>query len=404
VQTAENNVAIVNTYTVQPNSTTPATPGPEAGSPGDDDDDGDGLDQLSVKFTRSYHVNKSPKKSPKKGSVQGQQGHTPPASTTFSPPAPQGQFFSPQEGYADPFDYSQSTTYEGLGIANGLTPQLGYAMTPVPQYVTAPAVLSPQQYLRSPVPVMQQVGGQPLQQLHLNPHIQRSPGRTVQRGQMLPVSPMPAQMPYQGNSSVPTTPRLRTQTQPLPGHPPYDQNALMQAAFMAQIRQQQQWQQQQFQQQQAYAAQPPMSPQRMPPKPVSRSLPSSPEKRRMINQLPQVAELDVLAIPTPLVSSPLQPKHHKADANADSQQHLAPPAEEQKTHLRGISYLDEIFGVPSDTAESTSKGPIAPDGTLRDDEEEDEFDTASLEADVNAWLTGENLPDGTNWLDQVVLN
>jgi len=125
----------------------------------------------------------------------------------------------------------------------------------------------------------------------------------------------------------------------------------------------------------------------------------------MVNQLPQVSELDVLAIPTPLVSSPLQPKHQKSEAKADSLQHLAPPAGEQKqTHLRGISYLDEIFGVPSDTAEASSNGPIAPDGTLRDGEEEDDFDTASLEADVNAWLQNENLPDGTNWLDQVVLN
>ena len=71
------------------------------------------------------------------------------------------------------------------------------------------------------------------------------------------------------------------------------------------------------------------------------------------------------------------------------------------THLRGISFLDELFEAPPETP----KGPLAPDGTLREvREEEPEYDEAALEADVNAWLQNDNLTEGAEWLDQVVLN
>jgi len=388
VTTQENNVAIVNTYTVQPNGTIPTTPGPDAASPGDDDDDGDGLDQLSVKFSRSYHVNKSPgKKSPRKGSVQTQQGITPPASTTFSPPLQQGQFISPGEGVGDPFEYITQHQYEGLGIA----PQ-GYGMTPIPQYVAA-NMHPGQQYMRSPGPMM---ATRPLQPLQGNPHIQRSPGRMMPVPAVFrPMSPVHPQVQFQPNIQMQqASPQrmVRQQTHPLPGQVVYDENTLMQAALISQIRQHQQQQQLQ---QQGYLSptQFPPSPQRLP-IPVSRSMPSSPEKRKYANQLAQVSELDLLSIPTPLVSSPIQSRQSKPQETQ-----LEEP---KSTHLRGISFLDELF----ESKSPTPKGPIAPDGTLReDDDEEDDggYDDAALEADVNAWLENDNL-EGTGWLDQVILN
>ena len=108
-----------------------------------------------------------------------------------------------------------------------------------------------------------------------------------------------------------------------------------------------------------------------------------------MNQLTQVSELDLLSIPTPLVSSPVQPKQTET-----------PSAQPDTGHIRGISFLEELFEAqPS----PHTKGPIAPDGTLRE-EDDDGYDEAALEADVNAWLENENLPEGTGWLDQVVLN
>jgi hypothetical protein len=61
-------------------------------------------------------------------------------------------------------------------------------------------------------------------------------------------------------------------------------------------------------------------------------------------------------------------------------------------------------------AETPKGGPLAPDGTLREvveeeeEEEEPAYDEAALEADVNAWLQNENLTEGSEWLEQVVLN
>lgn len=386
--TQDNNVAIVNTYTVQPNGTAPTTPGAEGASPGEEDDDGDGLDQLAVKFTRSYHVNKSPKKSPRKGSVQAQHGLTPPASTTFSPPMVQAQqFLSPGETQVNPLDYDQQDTFEGLGI-NGMAPQ-GYTMAP--QYIPSPNLIPGQfqQYVRSPMQMMQNMHAQPLQQLHNNPRVQRSPARMAPVLQ--PTSPMVMAHSLQMQGSPQ---RLRQHTQPLPGQMVYDENVLMHAALISQMQQQQQQQLQQ-QLQQSYlspSAHIPKSPQR-PQKPISRSLPSSPEKRRYANQLAQVSELDVLSIPTPLVSSPTRPPQQQSDF-----QH----AEPKSSHLRGISFLDELFEVPAEP-----KGPLAPDGTLRTEEEDEQdgYDDAALEADVNSWLEGrDQLAEGTGWLDQVVLN
>ena len=105
----------------------------------------------------------------------------------------------------------------------------------------------------------------------------------------------------------------------------------------------------------------------------------------------------MLSIPTPLVSSPVQPKPAKATETPSTQQ-------PETGHIRGISFLDELFEAK---LLPQSKGPIAPDGTLREEgeeEEDDGYDEAALEADVNAWLENENLPEGTGWLDQVVLN
>ena len=74
------------------------------------------------------------------------------------------------------------------------------------------------------------------------------------------------------------------------------------------------------------------------------------------------------------------------------------------SHLRGISFLDELFGGEPEPATPKPRGPLAPDGTLRDDGSGDD-DTAALEDDVNAWLEGAgNLTEGTGWLDEVVLN
>jgi hypothetical protein len=300
---------------------------------------------------------------------------------------------SPGEGYMDPFDYSQQVSYEGLGIANGMIPQ-GYTIAPVGQYMTSSNMSSGQmqpQYLRSPMPMMAQ---QPLQPLQGNPHVQRSPARTMQ----VPViSPMAQEMPFEQNVQVQparSQRMVRQQTQPQPVQTPmaYDENVLMQAAFLSQLRQQQQ-QQQQLQQEYLSPQQIPQSPQHIqkaPQKLVSRSLPSSPEKRRYANQLAQVSELDILSIPTPLVSSPVQPK------TAETQ-----PEEPKTSHLRGISFLDELFEIPPEP-----KGPLAPDGTLREEGENEEpvYDDAALEADVNAWLEDNDLTDETGWLDQVVLN
>jgi hypothetical protein len=166
----------------------------------------------------------------------------------------------------------------------------------------------------------------------------------------------------------------------------YDENAWMQA-LAAQMRQQQIMQQQQQRYQNAYQQQ--VSPQRIS-KPVSRSVPSSPEKRRYANQLAQVSELDLLAIPAPVTSPPKSAKNEEVEPG-------------KGTHLRGISFLDELFQAPPETPKG---GPLAADGTLREvvEEEEPEYDEAALEADVNAWLQNENLTDGSEWLDQVVLN
>lgn len=118
-------------------------------------------------------------------------------------------------------------------------------------------------------------------------------------------------------------------------------------------------------------------------------MPSSPEKRRYANQLAQVSELDLLAIPVPVTSPPKQDKTVEVEPG-------------KGTHLRGISFLDELFEAPPETQEG---GPLASDGTLRDvQEEEPEYDEAALEADVNAWLQNENLTEDSEWLDQVVLN
>ena len=386
VTTHENNVAIVNTYTVQPSGTTPTTPGGEGGSPGDEEDDGDGLDQLSVKFNRSYHVNKSSKKSPRKGSVQAQQGLTPPASTTFSPPINHGQFLSPGEVRMDPLDYAQQHSYQGLGIANGMVPA-GYTLAPVHQYIASPNIQTSQmqpQYLRSPMQMMAGVGGQPLQQLQGNPHVQRSPARMVPMMQQ--ISPMAQQghfqPPRQGQQGVP--PRLvRQQTQPSPRQMVYDENTLMQAALLSQMRQQQN---QQLQQEYYNPQQVPQSPQ-LAAKPISRSVPSSPEKRRYANQLAQVSELNMLSVPNSFSTTPIK-------------QSESPSADTKPSHLRGISFLDELFEVPAE-----ANDPLAPDGTLRDDDGENTDAYDALEADVSAWLEGNgNLVEGTEWLDQVVLN
>lgn len=396
VTTQENNVAIVNTYTVQPNNATPATPGAEAGSPGDEDDDGDGLDQLSVRSTRSYHVNNSKsKKSPRKGSVQANQGVTPPPSTTFSPPLAQGQFLSPEETQYNPYDYAQTNTYEGLGIAGGVAPQ-GYTLAPMTQYIASPTIPAgsmPAQYLRSPM----MLAPQPLQPLQQgNPEIQRQP-------RMVPVqvlqSPIAQQVPFQPGVMKSPQRLVRQNTQPLPRQMMYDENTLMQAALLSQIRQHQQQQQQQQLPQEYLSPVPiPSSPQRLP-RPISRSVPSSPEKRKFANQLAQVSELDIMSIPTPLVSSPIQPRQQQPKAQ---EQHLEQPT---TSHLRGISFLDELFGGgdPESATPKAKRGPLAPDGTLRDDDEGD--DNADLEDDVEAWLqAGGNLTEGTGWLDEVVLN
>ena len=59
-----------------------------------------------------------------------------------------------------------------------------------------------------------------------------------------------------------------------------------------------------------------------------------------------------------------------------------------------------MFEVPAE-----ANDPLAPDGTLRDDDGENTDAYDALEADVSAWLEGNgNLVEGTEWLDQVVLN
>ena len=389
---------------MQPNTTTPATPGAEGASPGEDEDDGDGLDQLSVRSTRSYHVNKSPgKKSPRKGSVQSQHGLTPPPSTTFSPPIAQGQFLSPGEQRYDPYEYAQTATYEGLGIAGGVAPQ-GYTFAPMPQYTASPTMPAgpvPAQYLRSPM----MLAPQPLQPLQGNPEIQRQP-------RMVPVprmqSPAVAQLPFQPCVQMKHAPQrlVRQNTQPLPPQMLYDENALRQAALL-----QMQRQQQQLPPEYLSPVALPQSPQRLP-RPISRSVPSSPEKKKFANQLTQVFELDIMSIPTPLVSSPLHPPKYSARAVQQVPQTRQQPQQQEPqqqritSHLRGISFLDELFGGGDPETEATpkAKGPLASDGTLREGLSGDD-DIDALEEDVNTWLEGAgNLTEGTGWLDEVVLN
>jgi hypothetical protein len=108
--------------------------------------------------------------------------------------------------------------------------------------------------------------------------------------------------------------------------------------------------------------------------------------------LAQVSEIDLLSIPNSFLSPTRRSKPSETQTEETK----------QPSHLRGISFLDELFEVPAET-----RGPLAPDGTLRDDDGEnaDGYDDAALEADVNAWLEGSgDLVDGTEWLDQVVLN
>ena len=105
--------------------------------------------------------------------------------------------------------------------------------------------------------------------------------------------------------------------------------------------------------------------------------------------------MDLLNIPTSLVNSPV-PRKQDTEETKD---------QPQTSHLRGISFLDELLEVQPEPGAATtpSKGPLAADGTLR--EEEEEYDDVALEADVNAWLEGgDGLAEGTGWLDQVVLN
>jgi len=321
---------------------------------------------------------------------------TPPPSTTFSPPVVQGQFLSPGEQQYDPYEYAQTNGYEGLGIAGGLAPQ-GYTLAPMPQYVASPPLPGgpmPAQYLRSPM----MLAPQPLQPLQGNPEIQRQP-------RLVPVpvmqSPASQQVPFQPGVQMKHSPQrlVRQNTQPLPRQMVYDENTLMQAALLSQIRQHQQ-QQQQLSQEYLSSIPIPQSPQRLQ-RPISRSVPSSPEKKKFANQLAQVSELDVMSIPTPLVSSPMQPKYQQQpqpQPQETLQQQHAP------SHLRGISFLDELFGGEPEPATPKPRGPLAPDGTLRDDGSGDD-DTAALEDDVNAWLEGAgNLTEGTGWLDEVVLN
>jgi hypothetical protein len=163
----------------------------------------------------------------------------------------------------------------------------------------------------------------------------------------------------------------------------YDENTLMQAALLSQMRQQQN---QQLQQEYYNPQQVPQSPQRAA-KPISRSVPSSPEKRRYANQLAQVSELNMLSVPNSFSTTPIK-------------QSESPSADTKPSHLRGISFLDELFEVPAEAHD-----PLAPDGTLRDDDGENTDAYDALEADVSAWLEGNgNLVEGTEWLDQVVLN
>jgi hypothetical protein len=120
--------------------------------------------------------------------------------------------------------------------------------------------------------------------------------------------------------------------------------------------------------------------------------------------LAQVSELDIMSIPTPLVSSPIHPKAQSRQ-QPPPQTQVREPEAQPTSHLRGISFLDELFGGGDpDNATPTQKGPLAADGTLRDDESGDE-DLDALEEDVNAWLSAAgNFTEGTNWLDEVVLN
>lgn len=289
----------------------------------------------------------------------------------------------------DPLEYAQQQSYEGLGIAHGMMPA-GYTLGPVPQYIASPNMATSQmqtQYLHSRMQMMSGAG-QPLQPLQDNPHIQRSPARMLPVLQ--PISPITQQGHFRtarhGQQGVP--PKLvRQQTQPLPRQMTYDENTLMQAALLSQMRQHQN---QQLQQEYYSPPQVPQSPQRTQ-KPVSRSVPSSPEKRRYANQLAQVSELDMLSIPTRPAPLLMQPKQSE------------PQGQEMKaSHIRGISFLDELFEAPPE-----ENGRLAPDGTLREDDggNTDVYDDAALEADVNAWLEGSgNLDDGSEWLDQVVLS
>ena len=119
-----------------------------------------------------------------------------------------------------------------------------------------------------------------------------------------------------------------------------------------------------------------------------------------------------MSIPTPLVSSPLHPPKYSARGLQQVPQTQQQPQQQEPqqqpitSHLRGISFLDELFGGGDPETEATpkAKGPLAPDGTLREGESGDD-DIDALEEDVNTWLEGAgNLTEGTGWLDEVVLN
>ena len=399
VNTQENNVAIVNTYTVQPNtSNTRAAPGLEGTSPGDDVDDGDGLDQLSVKFQRSYYVNKSPQKSPKKDSDKSNQVVTPPASTTLSPPIQQSHFLSTREVLGDFVERRlDPDEYEEVRLDEGAIAPQGYTLPPV-QHI--PQAIHPCQYVRSPVQMA------PLQSLHGNYQVQhpQRPMIPMAMYQTLSVASPQVSFPQAVPIEAAQARRLvRQQTQPLP-QMAYDENTLMHAQAASQMPQQQLMQQKEKLQtlQTVHTAEQeqrrPASPQRMP-KPISRSMPSFPEKRHFPTQLPQVSELDLLSISAPIIPSPSQETQTKI-AVIDPQPELEPESGKGTIHLRDISFRDELF----ESVPETPNGRLAPEGTLWEVDQDPVYDEAALQADVNAWLQNENLAEGSEWLDPVVLN
>jgi len=397
--TQDNNVAIVNTYTVQPNTgNTHATPGPEGTSPGDDDDDGDGLDQLSVKFQRSYYVNKSSQKSPKKGSVKSNQGVTPPTSTTLSPPTQQSQFLSPGEVLDDSFDRRHDPDrYDGFGLAEGAIAPQGYTLSPV-QYI--PQTVHPSQYVTSPVQMA------PWQSLQGNYEVQQPQRRMTSMAmyQTLSLTTPQVSFPQAVPIQAAQAPRpVRQQTQPL-HQMLYDENTLIHAQVASQMRQKQSMHQKQKLQrlQTAHTVEqqqhPPASPQSMP-NPISLSVPSSPEKRHFATQLHQVPELELLSVSAPIISSPSQQRQTKI-AVIEPPPELKPESGKRTTHLGHISFLDELFK----SAPEIRNGPLDPDGTLWGVEQDPVYDEAALEADMTAWVQNESLVEGSEWLDPVVLN